>query len=141
MNRSVRAVLVMAGSLAAAALSLAAVACGDSAGQTPSQAVASELAGRWTDTVTSPPGNSLVLDLTPHDTLVTGSGTFSEEALASGTIAITGLVDAGTINLDLTYSNNITRHIRATIKPGRLLDGIIFNTPAGDPIGITFRHS
>jgi hypothetical protein len=113
--------------------------CSETTAPKDSRGIAAALAGTWADTLTFP-GNSLVMHLVPADSLISGTGTFSEEALASGTLTVSGIVASGQVDLDLTYSNGQKWHFRGNLTAIHLLDGIWFSEPVGDPVGKTFRR-
>jgi hypothetical protein len=120
------------------ALSLAAVALSCSGNAlTDSQSVARELNGTWSEPFTVP-GSSLVITLATHDTTVSGTGTYSNEAGPSGTVAVTGMISRKTIDLDIVFDDRHVMHFTGELaSPTRLL-GTWHSTPVGDPVNIEF---
>jgi hypothetical protein len=120
------------------AFSLAAVVVSCSGGSlTDSQSVARELNGTWSELFTIP-GSSLVITLATHDTTVSGTGTYSNEAGPSGTMACTGTISGNAIDLDVVFDDRHVMHFTGELSsPTRLL-GIWHSTPMGDPVNIEF---
>ena len=78
----------------AIALSLVAtVACSNSVDLADPNVIARELPGTWSRIIA--PGSSTVLQLTVHDSTITGTGTFAGEAGPSGTLVVTGRITTG----------------------------------------------
>jgi hypothetical protein len=120
-----------------AALALAAGALGCGADSTGVQTVATHLRGTWAEP-NEVPGSSLSMVLTTQDTVVTGTGAYTNEAGPSGTTTIAGTVAGATINLDVTFDNNHVMHFRGALAGNTKLQGIWYSTPVGDPVNIEF---
>ncbi len=120
-----------------AALTLAAGALGCGADLTDVQSVAMHLRGTWAEPF-SVPGSSLSMVLTTQDTVVTGTGAYSNEAGPSGTTTIAGTVSGVTIDLDVTFDNDHVMHFRGALAGNTKLQGIWYSTPVGDPVNIEF---
>jgi hypothetical protein len=107
--------------------------------------VAEELPGTWAQ-VFSVPGASTVMTLALADTTISGSGTFTIEAGASGTLAVTGMITAGsTIDLDLTRSDGWVAHFRGTLVTPDSLSGYAYGhwttmIGIGDPAPAEFHR-
>jgi hypothetical protein len=133
--------------LLCATLSMGAAACTDSTSpRTGGRQLAAQVQGMWAEKV-SFPGISLVLNLAAQDTALTGAGTYSIEAGRSGTLAITGLVAAQTVKLDLSYdySGGASRaHFEGSLQDQNTLTGMISYGPAlppgGTPYQVTFQR-
>ena len=119
------------------ALTLAAGALGCGADSTGVQTVATRLRGAWAVPF-SVPGSSLSMVLTTQDTVVTGTGAYSDEAGPSGTTTVAGTVSGTTINLDVTFDNDHVMHFRGALAGNTKLLGIWYSTPVGDPVNIEF---
>ena len=76
--------------------------------------------------------------LATQDTVVTGTGAYSDEAGPSGTTTITGTVSGATINLDVTFDNDHVMHLSGALAGNARLLGIWYSTPVGDPVNIEF---
>ena len=76
--------------------------------------------------------------LTTQDTIVTGTGAYSNEAGPSGTTTIAGTVSGTTIDLDVTFDNDHVMHFRGALSGNTKLLGIWYSTPVGDPVNIEF---
>ena len=113
-----------------------ALGCGASS-MTDVQTVEMHLRGAWAEPF-SVPGSSLTMLLATQDTVVTGTGAFSDEAGPSGTTTITGTVSGATINLDVTFDNDHVMHFRGALSGNTKLLGIWYSTPVGDPVNIEF---
>lgn len=124
-------VFVLSLSLAAVALS-----CSDRS-LTETQTVARDLAGTWSVPFTVP-GSSLVITLATHDTTVSGTGTYSDEAGPSGTMAVVGMFSGNTIDLDVVFDDRHVMHFHGALSSRTRLNGIWYSTPVGDPVDIEF---
>jgi hypothetical protein len=120
-----------------AALTLAAGALGCGADSTGVQTVATHLRGTWA-VPNEFPGSSLSMVLTTQDTVVTGTGAYSNEAGPSGTTTVSGTVSGATINLDVTFDTHQVMHFRGALIGSTKLQGIWYAIPAGDPVNIEF---
>jgi hypothetical protein len=120
------------------ALTLAAGALGCGANSmTDVQTVAMRLRGTWAVPF-SVPGESLSMILATQDTVVAGTGTYSDEAGPSGTTTVSGTVSGATINLDVTFDTHQVMHFRGALVGSTKLQGIWYAIPAGDPVNIEF---
>jgi hypothetical protein len=129
----------------AAALALvASVACSNSVDLADPNVIARELPGTWSRIIA--PGSSTVLQLSVHDSTITGTGTFAGEAGPSGTLVVTGRItttgDFGPfVNIDFAQSNGPIGHFTGRLKAADTLDGSIWYTATGfgsDPVPGTF---
>ena len=82
------------------------------------------------------PGSSMLLHLTLRDTTVTGTGTFSIEAGANGTLTVTGIATSSQVSLDMVQSNGTTAHFRGTLATADSMSGSLYYDR--DPIFATF---
>ena len=101
--------------------------------------VAGELRGAWNMPDTFP-GSAYGFTLADTDTTVTGAGTFSIEAGASGTLAVTGAIDGTLVTLTLVSSTGYTQHFIGSLRDANTLNGAFWTetTPASDPVPMTF---
>jgi hypothetical protein len=124
--------------VALASLAAGAVACTEETAQQSNEQIAQQLQGFWADTA-QVPGSWFRMFLNPDGAQLTGSGDFGFEAGMLGTLSITGFV-AGRedIEMDIVYSTGTTRHFRGSLTPLGKLTGTWYETPAGDPVSVTF---
>jgi hypothetical protein len=107
--------------------------------------VADQLRGAWAESALYP-GISTVITLAVADTTITGTGTYTIEAGRPGTIAVTGMITAGTnVALDLTRSDGGITHFRGTLSSPDSLSGFsygIFSTTLAiaDPAPDSFHR-
>jgi hypothetical protein len=119
------------------ALTLAAGALGCGADLTDVQSVALHLRGTWAEP-NLVAGSSLSMVLATQDTVVTGTGAFSDEAGPSGTTTIAGTISGATIDLDVTFDSEHVMHFHGALAGNTKLMGIWYSTPVGDPVNIEF---
>jgi hypothetical protein len=115
-------------------------ACGkDSLDLTDPHTVASELRGNWHMPETFP-GSGYGFTLAVTDTTVTGTGTFSIEAGASGTLSVTGAIDGTVVTLTIVSSAGETQHFIGSLRDANTLNGAFWTeaTVASDPVPVTF---
>jgi hypothetical protein len=62
--------------------------------------------GRWTQDG-EPPGSSFEMDLVANGSSISGTGTWSSEACCSGTLAVSGTFDNGSVHLDITETEEL----------------------------------
>jgi len=87
--------------LSLAAVTFCALACStDSLGVTDQREVEADLVGSWSQVVTAREEQQ-VIDLTVNDTIVSGTGHWSGEAIAGGMITVSGHVTGSRIELIL----------------------------------------
>ena len=127
------------------ALTLAAsTACSNSVDLADPNVIAQELPGTWSRIIA--PGSSTVLQLTVHDSTITGTGTFADEAGLSGTLVVTGRITTGDfgpfVNIDFTQSNGPIGHFTGGLTAANTLYGSVWYTATGfgtgDPVPGTF---
>jgi hypothetical protein len=131
--------------LAVALVLVASTACSNSVDLADPNVIAQELRGTWSRTLDAP-GNSTVLQLSVHDSTITGTGTFAGEAGPSGTLAVTGQITTGDfgphVNIDFVQSNGPIGHFTGTLNAVDTLDGSVWYTTAvlsvGDPVPASF---
>lgn len=117
------------------AVGLVTVAACSSSDITNSNTVAADLRGTWTQTGLG--AGSRVFTLQVVGTTVTGTGSYSIEAGASGTLTVTGSISGTNIMLNLAQDNDVTFHLNATLATPHTLTGSLFTT--GDPVVATFQ--
>ena len=130
------------------ALTLAAsAACSNSVDLTDPNVIAQELPGTWSRIIA--PGSSTVLQLTVHDSTITGTGTFAGEAGPSGTLSVTGKFATGDfgpfVNIDFAQDNGPVGHFAGRLTAIDTLDGSVWYTATGfgnsDPVPATFTRT
>src|ERR1700681_2919348 len=114
--------------LLVAALTLAvSTACSNSVDLADPKVIAQELPGTWSRIIA--PGSSTVLQLTVHDSTITGTGTFAGEAGPSGTLSVTGKITTDNfgpiVNIDFVQSNGPIGHFTGRLKAADTLDGSV----------------
>jgi hypothetical protein len=128
---------------------VASAACSSSVDLTDPNVIAGELRGTWSRTFDAP-GNSTVLQLSVHDSTITGTGTFAGEVGPTGTLTVTGKIVTGqfgpSVNIDFVQSNGPVGHFTGTLRAADMLDGSVWYSPTtglgvGDPIVATFRRT
>jgi len=117
----------------ALALGIAIAACSSSTAPT---TLAGRLTGTWSESGLSA-GSSFVMTLSAHDTTVTGTGQYAIEAGRSGTVTVTGVIEAPNILLTVTYDYGPVAHYSAALQGSTTLTGAWFTT--SDPIELTFE--
>jgi hypothetical protein len=129
--------------LAFAFVLAASTACSNSVDLADPSVIAQELIGTWSRIIA--PGSSTVLQLTVHDSTITGTGTFAGEAGPSGTLVVTGRITTGDfgpfVNIDFTQSNGPIGHFTGTLTAANTLYGSVWYTATGfgsDPVPATF---
>jgi hypothetical protein len=129
----------------ALALATSAGACSRDNGVTPLGTLADDLPGTWSQAF-SIPGASTIVTLGVADTTVSGIGTYTIEAGQPGTIAVTGMITAGsTVDLDLTRSDGWIAHFRGTLVTRDSLSGYMWGHSTtmigiGDPAPAGFHR-
>jgi hypothetical protein len=97
------------------------------------------LAGSWTRSQ-NVPGSSYSFTLAVADTSVTGNGTFSIEAGASGTLSVSGAAHDSSAQLTMHTSIGQVQHYNATLVDANTLRGSFWaeGVPVQDPVVLTF---
>jgi hypothetical protein len=134
--------------LVAALALVASSACTSPLDLSDPRVIAVELRGTWSR-VFDAPGISTVLQLSVHDSTITGTGTFSAEAGPSGTLTVTGRIatgqPAGTlVEIDFAQSDGFVGHFTGTLLSADSLYGSVWYTSANltaDPVPATFRRT
>ena len=83
------------------------------------------------------PGSSTIMTLVQHDTLVTGTGTWSGEACCSGTLTVAGSYHPPRVVLTLTYDRGWIAHFTGALVDSRHLSGTE-TYDGGVPAPVTF---
>ena len=125
----------------------ASTACSNSVDLADPKVIAEELQGTWSRIIA--PGSSTVLQLSVHDSTITGSGTFTSEAGPSGTLSVTGQITTGNfgpfVNIDYVQSNGPIGHFAGRLTAADVLDGSVWYTATGfgtnDPVPATFART
>ena len=117
----------------AVALGLALSACTSSTGP---QTTAQRLTGTWSEDGLAQVEGGFTMALTAHDTLVTGTGHYDYEALRSGTVAITGVIEEPNIALTVTFDYGDVAHVNATLQGNKTLVGSWWTV--SDPVPVSF---
>jgi hypothetical protein len=105
-------------------------------------AVASDLRGTWSDTV-SYPGISTIMHLAVVDTTVSGAGTYAIEAGRSGTLTVTGVISGADVKLDLLRDYGLLAHFSGRLSVPTMLGGYVTYASAfvSDPAPMGFRRT
>ena len=125
----------------------ASTACSNSVDLADPNVIANELPGTWSRIIA--PGGSTVLQLTVHDSTITGTGTFAGEAGPSGTLSVSGTIATGNfgplVKIDSAQDNGPVGHFAGRLTTADTLDGSVWYTATGfgnsDPIPATFTRT
>jgi hypothetical protein len=100
-----------------------------------------DLAGTWAEQI-GVPGASYVISLTVSDTSVTGTGTFSIEAGANGTMTVSGVVHDSTSQLLIVTSIGQRQHFNGMLMDRDTMSGSFWTESqfASDPLYVTFKR-
>ena len=115
------------------ALALALSACTSSMGP---QTIDQRLSGTWSEDGLAQVEGEFTMVLAAHDTIVTGTGHYADEALRSGTVTITGVIEGQNIDLTVTFDYGDVAHFNATLQGTDTLGGSWYTT--SDPIEVSF---
>lgn len=86
------------------------------------------------------PGSSTILTLTQHDTVVTGTGTWSGEACCSGTLTVAGTYLRPRVALTLSYGNGwVGLYSGTVVDASHMLGTEAFNGGSTDTVTFTKR--
>ncbi|HEY7877722.1 MAG TPA: hypothetical protein VIC55_05835, partial [Gemmatimonadaceae bacterium] len=73
-----------------------------------------------------------------RDTVVSGTGTWADEAGPSGNLTVTGFLRGSQIVLQIAQDDGETLHFNGTLTSIDVLGGSLFST--GDPVVATFER-
>jgi hypothetical protein len=92
--------------------------------------------GRWIQEG-EPPGSSFEMDLVANGSTISGTGKWSGEACCSGTLAVSGTFDNGSVDLDITETEEsptagatIPSHFDGKLVFSRLVGTLAVRDPA-----------
>lgn len=104
-----------------------------------------ELPGTWAEVFDpAPPGISRQFALAVQDSTVSGTGTYTGEAIEGGTIAVTGFIAGSTVHLDLAFTPQsggtaAMYHFNGQLSGPNTLSGAWWST--SDPVMATFTRA
>ncbi|MGA9837560.1 MAG: hypothetical protein WBQ26_09630 [Gemmatimonadaceae bacterium] len=97
-----------------------------------------DLPGVWAQSFPLPAGSSRVLSLSVQDTTVTGTGTYTAEAMQGGTLTVAGFITGPYVNFDITESPGGVYHFTGQLAGTDTLAGSLWTT--SDPVPVTFAR-
>ena len=126
----------------ALAIASGAMACDHAVDLASPRVIAEDLRGTWF-LPGGVPGSSTRFTLAVSDTTISGSGTFSIEAGASGTIAVSGTIAGTVVKLDFLRSIGQHQHFVGALTAPDALYGSFWTESAfgSPPVVITFRRA
>ena len=83
--------------------------------------------------------SGVVFTLETRGNAITGNGWFNYEAMSSGTIVVTGYINAPDVFFNLTFSNGTVFAFRGTMPDPEHLSGTLAR-PGGPPVPVVFSR-